>query len=166
MSIRSKNSYQKLLYDFMEEVFVVCPYCSGKAIVRSNPESIQKVDENITRVVCPNCGFSKMLKEVRKSVLMKTSRRIVLGRIMRIGGSGDPYFWLPLWLKADCLGLSVWAFNYEHLKVIKEHIQAEHRQRDLTNVRNKSIGSRLPKWMTAANNRKAVLKTIELLEKK
>ncbi len=166
MSIRSKDSYQKLLYNFMHEVLVVCPSCSGQALVKSNADPLRELDETVTRVVCINCGYGKRLIDTRPALLMKTSRKPVYGRMLRIGGSGDPYFWLPLWLKADCLRQTLWAFNYEHLKLIKEHVGADLRQRSLTNIRNKSIGSRLPKWMTAANNRKAVLKAIEILEKK
>jgi len=166
MIIRSKNSYQQHLYDFMHEVLVVCPSCSGQAIVRSNAEPLRNLDENETRIVCPKCGYSKKLQEKAPTLLMTTNRKQVFGRVIRIGGLNDPYFGLPLWLKTDCCGYTLWAYNYQHLQLLKVHVQAYLRQRSLIYINNKSIGSRLPKWMTAAKNRGAVLRAIELLEKK
>jgi hypothetical protein len=63
-------------------------------------------------------------------------------------------------------GELLWAYNREHLDFLEQHVAAKLRERNGFNFNVKSIGARLPKWMTAANNREAVLKTMEKLRMK
>jgi len=49
---------------------------------------------------------------------------------------------------------------------LKNHISASLRETDISEKQNNSIGSRLPKWMSAAKNRNAILKAISFLETK
>ena len=71
-----------------------------------------------------------------------------------------------LWLSIQLKEGELWAYNLEHLEFIKNHISANLRERTLENISNKSIGSRLPKWMTSKSNRNDVLKAIEKLKNK
>ena len=156
---RTKDSYQTQLSQFMNEVLIVCPSCCKKAIVKKNEETI--------KIICLNCGYSKMLSEKPDVILHQSSSKIIKGKYTIIGGAVDPYFHLPLWLKQDCCENLFWAYNYEHLDFLKKYVEAKLRERNLDEISNKSIGSRLPKWMTLKKNRDIVLKTIhQLMNKK
>lgn len=137
--IRNKNSYETLVYDFTKEVYVICP----------------------------NCGFNKTPeKESIRHSNMKNSNNLIKN-IVVIGGGIDPYFYLPLWLSTNVGENLFWAYNYEHLNFIKGFVSAKLRERNIEeSMSNKSLGSRLPKWITSHKNRDIILKTIEKLEKK
>ncbi|MBS4042644.1 MAG: hypothetical protein KGZ59_02385 [Chitinophagaceae bacterium] len=154
-SSRNKDSYQTQLSHFMNEVLVVCPSCSKMAIVKKT--------EAITKLICTNCGYNKLLSEKPNVILHQSSSKIIIGKYTIIAGAIDPYFHLPLWLQQSCCENIFWAYNYEHLDFLKNHIEAKLRKRNLDEISNKSIGSRLPKWMTSKKNREVVLKTIHQL---
>lgn len=82
-----------------------------------------------------------------------------------LGAAVDPYFRQPLWLTISCCGQLLWAYNPEHLALLKQLVGARLRERNGLPPANKSLGSRLPRWMTAAGNRQKVLKAIGELEK-
>ena len=73
----------------------------------------------------------------------------------------DPYFGLPLWLQASCCAHVLWAYNHAHLDFIKQYVTQLIRPSGLY---NRSLISRLPKWIKSSNNRNAVLRVIERLE--
>ena len=100
------------------------------------------------------------------AVLFSDSTKTIPGRYMIIGGAVDPYFHLPLWLTINCCDNTLWAYNLEHLEFLKQHVAAGLRERNTQVKANQSLGSRLPKWMTASKNRDAVVKAIDLLKKK
>lgn len=58
-------------------------------------------------------------------------------------------FCFPLWLRTDFEGHVLWAYNIKHLDFLRDHIDAKLRERNGQELFNKSLGSRLPKWMTA-----------------
>jgi hypothetical protein len=80
---------------------------------------------------------------------------------MVIGATVDPYFRLPLWLRADVRGHTLWAYNREHLAVLEAYVRAELRAR--TPNWNASLVSRLPRWLKAAEARQSVLRAIARL---
>ena len=88
------------------------------------------------------------------------------GNVLIFGGPIDPFFHLPVWLQADFSGQTLWAYNLEHLEFLAEHVGAKLRERNTSPRMSRSIGARLPRWMTAASNREAVLKAIEKLKGK
>jgi hypothetical protein len=98
--------------------------------------------EKCFKTTCINCGYSKEHRDTLNS----------------------PY--KELWLSIYLNDKKLWAYNLEHLEFIKNHISADLRERNLENISNKSIGSRLPKWMTSKKNRNDVLKAIEKLKHK
>lgn len=159
--IRNKNSYETLVYDFTKEVFVVCPNCKKKAFVKSE----KLYDENV-KLVCTNCGFNKTPEKEFVGRSNSKSPNSLIKNIVVIGGGIDPYFYLPLWLTANVGENLFWAYNYEHLNFIKDFVSAKLRERNIDNMSNKNLGSRLPKWITSQKNREVILKTIEKLEKK
>jgi hypothetical protein len=163
---RSKDTYQKQVYDFIKDILVLCPSCGGQAIVKISGFPIRNINEHEIKATCTNCGYNKRLDEKPSSILFSSSSKTIPGRYLIIGGAIDPYFHLPLWLTANCGDNILWAYNHEHLDFLEEHIEAKLRERNTQGIANKSLGSRLPKWMTSAKNRHTVLKTIAQLKTK
>jgi hypothetical protein len=85
---------------------------------------------------------------------------------MLFGEPVDPFFRLPLWLQTDFSGNTLWAYNLEHLDFLARHIGANLRERNGFQFNVRSIGARLPRWMSAAHNRDALLKTIEKIKER
>jgi hypothetical protein len=85
-----------------------------------------------------------------------------------IGDAVDWYFHLPLWLQIPCCGETLWAYNPAHLAYIEDYVQAtlRERQKDQHGWSNRSLRSRLPKWMQGAKNRTVVLECVEKLKQK
>ncbi|MCH8557642.1 MAG: hypothetical protein LAT84_07470 [Balneolia bacterium] len=167
MSERSKNSYNTLLHDFVRfDMPVICPGCAGKAVVKPGNFTFENFDFSEVRAVCISCGFSKKIEDKPEPVLYTTKNRIVTGRAVSIGDATDPFFGYPLWLSASFGEHTLWAYNPEHLAFLRTHISAMLRERNPDKKLNRSLGSRLPKWMSAAGNRDALLKKISELESK
>lgn len=157
--VRSKDSYRYQLYEFMDRILVVCPSCGRKAIVYGG--RLTGLNPAITnvKVVCGSCGFNKYIDEMPKRQDDKQKK----GLFLLFGKPVDPYFRLPLWLQSDFENEVFWAYNEQHLALIEEHVAAGLRERNGQDIRNKSIGARLPRWLTSAKNRSAVLKMINEL---
>ncbi|TCI68649.1 MULTISPECIES: hypothetical protein [Exiguobacterium] len=125
------------LETFMSQMFVICPQCGGRADV------LEKINE--VRLSCFHCGHLQMKQNGTKY----------------IGGAIDVHFGLPLYLQTGCCGHVLWAYNQEHLGYMKRYIEAMIRTSDRA---NRSIESRLPKWMKKKQNRDEVLRAIVKLE--
>jgi DNA-directed RNA polymerase subunit RPC12/RpoP len=167
MQSRSKNSYETLIYDFLQyDILVACPTCSKKAIIKTGNFAFKNIVESEIKVICTNCGYNKRFTEKPSSVLYTSKYKTVKGRYYLLGGPIDPFFYLQLWLKTDFEGHTLWAYNFQHLTFLRSHIEATLRERKREEFSNKSIGSRLPKWMTSKKNREPVLKKIFELENK
>ncbi len=152
MTTRTKHTYQTYLYDFIKDILVVCPQCNGKALVKTGDFTMLRFDIQGVRVVCGQCGYSKELNKIsRKHPSIITGVPI------------DPFFFLPVWLKADFGSDLLWAYNLEHLDFLEQHVGAKLRERNGQPYKVRSIGARLPRWMTSKKNREAVLKAIEKL---
>jgi hypothetical protein len=92
-------------------------------------------------------------------------------RITRHGYNGgqkaDPVFGLALWLQKMFREDLFWAYNYEHLNLLRQYIGAKLRERGIeprnTIRKNSAMLSRLPAFMSKAAHREALLKLIEHL---
>ena len=161
MEKRTKHTYGTAIYEFARTILVVCPSCGGQALVRLiDPES-KIFEAREVKVVCAGCGFNKSLGGISFRNDPKQKR----GNLLIFGAPVDPFFHLPVWLQADFSGETLWAYNLEHLDFLAAHVGAKLRERNQANA-PRSIGSRLPRWMTSAGNREAVLKLIEKLKEK
>ncbi|MEP4888847.1 MAG: hypothetical protein ABJV04_02375 [Aliiglaciecola sp.] len=134
----------------VDPVLISCPKCSSKAVVIP-------FGEDKVRASCTKCGYS----------IDKSSN----GRAFDWGGENptDGYFGFNLWLRIDCIGNSLWAFNIRHLEFLESYVSATLRERtkdDEKGWSNASLGSRLPKWIQASKNRDALLKAISELKSK
>lgn len=135
--------------DFMDEILVVCPKCSGCASVKPLPG--EKVSfRSPRRMCCPSCGLTKD-KPPRK-VPLKNGAALV-----------ESFFERPLWLVAARGDKTIWAYNRKHLDYIADFVGAVHRERNLEapGCLNCSIISRLPALIKKGSNRKQVLNLIQ-----
>ena len=141
-------------YDFLQSVLVRCPDCDKVAHVGTAPDPAGVRDQGIfvpRRLVCRNCGTAK---ESRRGGL--TLHRDPYG------SARDPYFGVRLWLQTETRHGWVWAYNLEHLDLIRRFVQAPLREgipwHD--HGRKMTVVARLPAWMQQAKNRDEVLRAI------
>lgn len=144
---RDGGSY---LYQWAKpEVLVVCPRCSGRAVVHGQfPGG--------ARLTCSHCVLAQQSKPAS-----------------RWGGPVDPWFSLPLWIQTRFGNQTLWAYNARHLSVLADFVSAEHRERGPTPVcpggprmSTMSMIEKLPHWMKSRKNRDRLLRSMEALEAK
>jgi len=132
------------LHDWAEpEVLVVCPRCSARAVVRRRADTSR-------RLTCPDCALA----------------REATGVTSTWGGPFDPWFGEPLWLQAELRGHTVWAFNGEHLRELRDHVAADQRERTPARGAAMSMIEKLPAWLTSAKNRDDVLAVLDGLARR
>ena len=158
---RISDSYERHLYDFANNILVVCPSCEKQAIVLS-PKATLVTDPDI-KIICSKCGFNKKLSDQPYLVLSQESNPIH-GRVLVYGSAVDPFFQLPLWLTINVESNELWAYNYEHLTYLESIVEAKLRERNIDDKQNRSIGSRLPRWITSSKNRENIIKAIKTLK--
>ncbi len=88
-----------------------------------------------------------------------------------IGAPIDWYFHYPVWLATACCGETLWAYNEAHLDYLQAYVSATLRERAAppqrtAAVRNTSLASRLPAWLSAAKNRARILAGIAKLRER
>lgn len=141
-------------YDFLESVLVCCPGCEMVAHVGSPPGPAGVHDRGLfapRRLVCRNCGT---VKEWSRG-------RVTLPRD-RHESATDPYFGVRLWLQAETRHGWVWAYNLEHLDLIRRFVQAPLREGVPWHEKSRrmTVVARLPAWIQQAKNRDEVLRAI------
>lgn len=165
--MRTNNSYQVKLHDFLKyDIPVVCPKCSSLAIVKTYNFTYADSKEDEIKVVCTKCGFNKRYNDKPKMILGATRNKVIRGRMFVVGGRVDPFFHLPLWFVTRFGGRTLWAYNNEHLEFLKIHVQAKLRERTGQNYVNRSMGSRMPRWMNSKKNREPLLIALTALQYK
>lgn len=157
-----------------------CLQCSFRRDWSSVNESWSGPVIGWARQPCPNCGNQWLTAEVyKKQINSKASQtarvqctvcqvtselKLNWWKAQHTGEPFDPYFGFPLWLQIDCVSHVLWAYNKEHLKVLKSYVTATHRARGYGG--KWSMLNRLPQWVKSAKNRDTVLKAIGRLEEK
>ena len=129
---------------FSNKTFVVCPKCSGKAIVKS----IQVPEGAELR--CSSCYY---ISDKPVSFDKKSSSI-----------TNDYWFDCELWLQVSFKNERFWAHNYEHLAYMKQYIGAGLRERNGRGFF--TLVEKLPGFVKSAKNRDRLLKLIDKLEKK
>ncbi|MBK8954117.1 MAG: TFIIB-type zinc ribbon-containing protein [Saprospiraceae bacterium] len=162
MPLRSKESYHIEIYEMARDIWVECPNCGGKAIVDTDGFHALEKSSYTIRLTCGNCGYNKYLDQV----IARKDPRQKKGKVLVFGAPIDPFFHLPLWLQAEFEGNIFWAYQMDHLKLLETHVAAKLRERNQQLFNVKSIGARLPRWMTTAKNRDEILKLIRKLKTK
>ncbi|HMW39023.1 MAG: hypothetical protein K1X68_07330 [Saprospiraceae bacterium] len=159
---RTFDSYHVTLYEFVREILVVCPNCSQLALVSSGNFQEFKAKIEGLNLSCKHCGYSRRLEPIerRQSPAQKN------GVILKFGNAIDPFFHAELWLLTNYRSRTLWAYNIEHLDFICRIISSDLRERHHAGRTIRGIGSRLPKWILAANARKDLLNLISKLRNK
>ncbi|WP_405165627.1 hypothetical protein OG203_11315 [Nocardia sp. NBC_01499] len=146
------------LVDFEDDILVQCPRCGKTAHVSPAPEHAGRPGRELFahRLVCGHCGLART----------KPGRGYHL-----ITGAGstatDPYFELPLCLRAETRHGWLWAYNFDHLALIRRYVQAslrEHAPWDDGGIRHTAV-ARLPKWIKSAKHRTEILREIDQLRR-
>lgn len=141
---RFKND-NKIIEDFYDKINVKCPSCQKNAFVFGGLKA------EVTRVSCTHCGYTK-------------TKTPPFGYKIE-DRAYDPYFSLPLILQIDIEGETLWALNSDHLSYLEDFVKATQRLKS-DEVANRSIISRLPRWIKSAKNRESILEAIKKLRKK
>jgi hypothetical protein len=197
------------LASFAVKVYIVCPNCSGPALVTSQSRHSLPFVPKDAKIVClrcsflrkqadgeplgfitfsaqgrcPKCMFDCPIQKVKHinldsreniavSVICPSCKRetrlpITSWEYELPPTAIDPIFGYPLWLRLPCCEHTFWAYNERHLAKLHQYVAADLRERiDDKHIMQWSIFARLPKWVTAAKNRDAVLKCISRLEER
>jgi hypothetical protein len=124
---------------------------------RDAGETIYEFVDNVL-VECPRCKRCTKMTWVSN----KLTPKFVCEKCGLVGGLECDD--VSLWLKTNCCGNTLWAYNKEHLDFLESYVSASIREQ-VPNI-NKSLASRLPTWIKSAKNRETVLKCINKLRKK
>src|SRR4051812_9364542 len=122
---------------FRSSVLVRCPRCARIAHAEQRPDLAPGARD---RLVCRSCGLSR------------TS--------WRADGRGP-----VLWLRTTTRHGEIWAYNLEHLDVLRRFVAASLRERApwYEHGRKMTYVARLPAWIKSAKNRDEVLRAIDRL---
>ncbi|WP_406517225.1 hypothetical protein [Streptomyces sp. NBC_00134] len=141
-----------MLARFAARILVVCPCCSGRAVVVPRPGG-PELRYSVAllflprRLVCARCGATAEWEPERRG-----GARVGV----TLGGPAEPFFGRPLWLQARCAGRLLWAYDIEHVDALAAYIGARLRERGSPSSSLAMI-PRLPDWMTSAANRSEVV---------
>jgi hypothetical protein len=157
----------RVLENFLSTVAVACPRCSSAAQVVPAPSSSGASSSAVLtwssprQLTCLQCGLTGRRKP--SSILL--------------GAPVDPYFQMPVFLAAPFRDRTLWAYNTDHLDVLRRYVAATVRERPIQlgerhsgtaampdrAARPMSMVEKLPNWMSAAGNREPVLRVLNQL---
>lgn len=158
LQLRDAKGYNTFLSEFKSEIVIKCNNCNQKSLI-----IIENFDPFIIgKVICKGCGYNTIITKNDSYVICGEDNIIIE---FKINTNKSYHYNFVLWYATSFDENLLWAFNMEHLRFLKEFISAKLRERDISSMKNRSLGSRLPKWMTSKNNRSRILKLIEKLEK-
>lgn len=129
------------IYSFLFEydILIECPHCMKCA------NAFRRTEEKLGYMMqCVHCG-------------------VITNPGVGSWGNGT-FMGLKLWLRTNCCGNLLWAYNKEHLDFLDGYINASLREA-LPNM-NQSLASRLPYWMKSGKNRAELAKGIMRLRNK
>jgi len=144
----------KQMVDFLRRYTVVCPACGDAARVTAK-ENEPFILFAPRRLTCAACGFMKEWAE--RSLTYPSPEKAV-----------DWYFRVPFYFQKPCAGHRLWVANAEHLAFLRSYVAAKHRsrKRGAHGWKNKSLASRIPRWIAESKNRTLVLSALDELEMK
>jgi hypothetical protein len=144
---------------FIGHIMVRCPKCSEAAhvIPAPGPPAIGRPGLfHPRRLVCPGCGLTR-----------DSDRRRVVFATSTLQQATDPYFDLPLWFQAHTRHGWLWAYNADHLMLIRNYVAAPLRERAAwyDTGQRMSVVARLPLWIKRGRNREDVLRAVDRLRR-
>ncbi|MFG2555480.1 hypothetical protein ACGFWF_36885 [Streptomyces sp. NPDC048581] len=131
------------LYEFADSMLVRCPRCDGMAHYDMRPADAPDAhgaSYSRRRLVCGSCGLA------------------------RDSSRGEGRCVHPvLWLRTETRHGEVWAYNLEHLDLLRRFVAASLRERRpwYEHGRKMTYVARLPAWIKQAKNRDEVLRAID-----
>jgi hypothetical protein len=136
--------------DFSASALVRCPRCERIAHFERRPghtADARGATWPEFRLVCRSCGLS----------------RIDTGPGQPSGRAGRRCYRPPLWLRAETRHGVLWAYNLEHLDLIRRFVAADLRERApwYDTGHKMTLVARLPAWIKSAKNRDEVLHAID-----
>lgn len=145
-------------YDFIGSIMVRCPGCEKAARVIPAPEDSDRGGRLLfrpRRLVCRGCGLTRAW----------SGRLVILPRGTAQPAT-DPYFGVPLWLQAETRHGWLWAYNREHLDLIRRFVQAPMRERApwYDTGPKLTLVARLPAWIKRAKNRDEILRAVSRIQ--
>lgn len=136
----------KILSEFQDEVWTVCPSCGKRAMARTD-QALRKA-----RLTCVHCGL-------HREVSTDTTSSGVAGSLLM---PAQQYFGAALWLQHPFRDDVFFAYNDRHLHYLEAYISAKLREhRDRTHF---TLLEKLPKFYHEGKNRRSLLKIIERLK--
>ncbi|MFJ1588092.1 hypothetical protein ACIOC1_32820 [Streptomyces sp. NPDC088197] len=141
-------------YDFLGSIMVRCPGCAKAALVIPAADSSGCGGRTLfrpRRLVCHSCGLSRLW----------SGRAVALSRGTAAPAT-DPYFGVPLWLQIETRHGWLWAYDLEHLDLLRRFVQASLRERApwYDTGKKMTLVARLPVWIKRAKNRDEILRGI------
>jgi hypothetical protein len=138
--------------EFLRRYTVACLVCSSAADVAITDQEAPVLFA-ARRLTCVSCGHTR---EWHQTSFQYHSPEEAI----------DWYFGLPYYSQKPCAGHTLWVANREHLEFVRAYVAAKHRarMRGASGWTNKSAASRMPKWISEAKNRSAILKSLDALE--
>ncbi|MBK3565224.1 MULTISPECIES: hypothetical protein [unclassified Streptomyces] len=139
------------LADFTSSMLVRCPRCEHIAYFEQRPCTPPDADGKRyphTRLVCRSCGLCRI----------------------RIGADHSSRYSSActcpaLWLRTGTRHGELWAYNLQHLDLIRRFVAADLRERApwYDTGRKMTLVARLPAWIKSAKNRDEVLRAVDRL---
>ncbi|WP_190132352.1 hypothetical protein [Streptomyces mashuensis] len=148
--------YWKHHFAVSDCILVRCPRCDRQAevvtAVRDAGEDSSRFDVP-RRLVCRHCGLSRQRNKNDPIVFFRGGSQEML----------DPYFHESLWLQRNTRHGRLWAYNPEHLDLLRRYVQATLREHDpwYEPWRKMGLFGRLPSWIKQAKNRDEVLRGLD-----
>lgn len=140
-------------HEFTSSVLVRCPRCERIAHFERRPCTTPDAEGRRypqLRLVCRSCGLSRV-----SAGPSRTSWQ----------GGGHCFARPPLWLRTETRHGEIWAYNLEHLDLLRRFVAADLRERApwYEHGRKMTYVARLPAWIKSAKNRDEVLRAIDRL---
>ncbi|WP_116211340.1 hypothetical protein [Streptomyces olivoreticuli] len=148
--------HDKYHFACTDRVLVRCPKCERQAQIVPVPRDADSATPPWSaerRLVCRHCGLSRKRGEARS----------ITFRWYGDPEMSDPYFQVPLWLQTRTRHGLLWAYNAEHLDLLRQYVQATLREHDPWHEPWRKMGAigRLPAWIKQAKNRDEVLRGLD-----
>jgi hypothetical protein len=145
-------------FDFISSIIVRCPGCAKAARVVTGPDDPDPGGRTLfgpRRLVCRGCGLSRVWSGRVATLSRGTAQPAT-----------DPYFGLPLWLQVETRHGWLWAYNLEHLDLLRRFVQASLRERApwYDTGHKMTLVARLPAWIKRATNRDEVLRAVSRIQ--
>jgi hypothetical protein len=143
--IRVKTTFSSAawLQTFETDILIRCDRCHKRALVS---EIVAEKDRVPSRKIAKaSCDFCLLKWQIECAYPAAES--------------------LPLWLRTDFRGHSLWAYNARHLNWLYSFVVAELRE-DTILGGSAALHAVLPRWMTSSKNRDGVKKALNKLQLK